>query len=155
MMTVDSLCVKGLIGEKFPARENRALATLLCHMWKVTQKELQLHIRWVREHSGDAGNSIAGELTDLGTRVEAQHRRWKRIQPMGDWEEDVIELKMSSLQREKTPSEQALRIRWTGAVNFPRSDPILQGTDSTFGSRYECNCICGWENGVLQKKNKK
>ena len=31
MITVDSLYVKGLIGEKFAARENRALATLLFH----------------------------------------------------------------------------------------------------------------------------
>ena len=71
MMTVDSLYVQGLIGEKFAARENRALATLLCHMWKVTQKKLQLDIRWVRRHAGDVGNSIAHELADLGTRVEA------------------------------------------------------------------------------------
>ena len=73
MITVDSLYVKGLIDEKFVARENRALATLLCHMWKVTKKKLQLHIRWVRGHTGDVGNSIAG------TRLEAQHRWWKRV----------------------------------------------------------------------------
>ena len=48
VLTVDSLYVKELIGEKFVARENRALATLLYHRWKVTKKKLQLHIRWVR-----------------------------------------------------------------------------------------------------------
>ena len=45
----------------------------LCRMWRVTNKKLQLHIRWVRERAGDVGNSIADELADLGTRVEAQH----------------------------------------------------------------------------------
>ena len=43
---------------------------------------------------------------------------------MGDWEENVFKAKMSSLQREKTPCEQALRIQWTGMVNFPRVDQI-------------------------------
>ena len=38
MTTVDSLYVKGLIDEKFVARESRALAMLLYHMWKVTKK---------------------------------------------------------------------------------------------------------------------
>ena len=35
LFTVDSRHVKGLIDEKFTARENRVLATLLSHMWKV------------------------------------------------------------------------------------------------------------------------
>ena len=39
MITVDLLHVKWLIDEKFVARENRALATLGCHMWKVTEKK--------------------------------------------------------------------------------------------------------------------
>ena len=37
LFTVDSRCVKGLIEEKFTARENEVLATLLGHMWKVTK----------------------------------------------------------------------------------------------------------------------
>ena len=45
---------------------------------------------------------------------------------MGDWEEDVFRAKISSLQTEKTPCEQALRIQRTGMVNFPRVDPMLQ-----------------------------
>ena len=61
-----------------------------------------------------------------GTRLEAQHRWWKRVQPLGDWEEDVFQAKMASLQRETTPCEQAFRIRWTGAVKVPRRDPTLQ-----------------------------
>ena len=96
MVTVDSLYVKGLIDEKFVARENRALAMLL--MWKVTKKKLQLHIRWVRGHTGDVGNSTADELADLGTRLEAQHRWWKRVQPIGEWEEEVFQAKLSSIQ---------------------------------------------------------
>ena len=36
-----------------------------------------------------------------------------------------LQAKISS-QREKTPCEQALRIQWTGMVNFPRVDPTLQ-----------------------------
>ena len=45
LFTVDSRNVKGLIDEKFTARENRVLATLLGHMWKVTKQRLRLHIR--------------------------------------------------------------------------------------------------------------
>ena len=71
----------------------------------MTEKKLQLHTRWVRGHTGDVGNSIADELADLGIRLEAQHRWWQRAQPMGDWEEDVFQAKISSLQREKTPCE--------------------------------------------------
>ena len=93
MITVDSLYVKGLIDEKFVAGENRALATLLCHMWTVTKNKLQLHIRWVRGRTGDVGNSIADEVADVGTRLEAQHGQWKRVQPMGEWEEDVFKSK--------------------------------------------------------------
>ena len=89
MITVDSLYVKGLIGEMFVARENRALAILLCHMWKVTKKKLQLDIRWVR-------GLVTWEIPLL-TSLEAQHRWWKRVQPMGDWEEDGFQAKISSL----------------------------------------------------------
>ena len=74
MKTADSLFGKGLIDEKFVARENRALAILLCHMWKEAKKKLQLHMRRVRGHTGDVGNSIADELAYLGTRLEARHR---------------------------------------------------------------------------------
>ena len=52
MMTVDSLYVKGLIDEKFVAKENRTLATLLYHLWKVTQKKLKLQIRWSHRRRG-------------------------------------------------------------------------------------------------------
>ena len=51
LITVDSLYVKGLIEEKFVARENRVLATLLCHMWKVTKERIRLHIRCIRGHT--------------------------------------------------------------------------------------------------------
>ena len=64
LMTVNSHYVKGLIEEKFTARENRVLATLLGHMWKVTKQRLRLYIRWMRGHSGDVGNGIAGRLAD-------------------------------------------------------------------------------------------
>ena len=39
MATVDSLFVKVPTDEKFVAKENRALAILLCHMWKVINKK--------------------------------------------------------------------------------------------------------------------
>ena len=35
MVTVGSLFVKGLIDQKFMARENKATAMLLCQLWKV------------------------------------------------------------------------------------------------------------------------
>ena len=72
--TVDSLYVKGLIEEKFVARENRVFATLLRHMWKVTWESVRLHIRWIRGHSGDVANSIADRLADAGTRQELRHQ---------------------------------------------------------------------------------
>ena len=40
LVAVDSFFVQGLIDEKFVARENRASATLLSHMWKVTKKKV-------------------------------------------------------------------------------------------------------------------
>ena len=41
MITVDSLCVKGLIDEEFVARENRAIAMRLCHMWKSGEEDIE------------------------------------------------------------------------------------------------------------------
>ena len=38
LSTVDSLYVKGLIDDKFLARENRVFAMLLGHVWKVTER---------------------------------------------------------------------------------------------------------------------
>ena len=119
MITVDPLYVKGLIDEKFVEKENRTLATLL---EKVTQKKLKLQIRWVRGHIRDVGNSIA----DLGTRADSQHRWWKRVQPMDDWEENVFQAKILSPQRERAPCEQARCIQWTGAVDLPRINPMIQ-----------------------------
>ena len=43
MITVDPSYAKGLVDEKFVARDNGALAILFCHMCKVTKKKLQLH----------------------------------------------------------------------------------------------------------------
>ena len=83
LITVDSRHVKGLIDEKFTARENRVLATLLGHMWKVTKQRLRLHIRWIRGHLGDVGNCIADRLADEGSRRELQHRWWRRCPLMG------------------------------------------------------------------------
>ena len=100
MITVDSLYVKGLIDEKFVARENRALAILLCRVWRVTKKKLQLHMRWVRGHTSDLGNSIADELADLGTRLEAQHR-WM-VEASSRW---AIGRKTSSAQRYRVYKE--------------------------------------------------
>ena len=47
VITVDSLYVMGLIDEKFVAKENRDMATLLCFLWKATQT------RWVRGDTCD------------------------------------------------------------------------------------------------------
>ena len=83
MITVDSLFVKGLIDEMFVARgENKAMAMLLCHLWKVVTEKVRLTIRWVRGHSGDVENTITDELADMGMRLEEMHRWWKRVQPM-------------------------------------------------------------------------
>ena len=46
MITVDSLHVKGLVKDKFVARENSVRQ--LRHMWRLTR----LNIRWVRGHTG-------------------------------------------------------------------------------------------------------
>ena len=87
MVTVDSLHVKGLIDQKCMARENKAIALLLCHLWKVVRNKVSINIRWVRGHSGDAGNAIADELADLQT--------------MGDWEESSYQTKLKKSWRKK------------------------------------------------------
>ena len=109
------------------ARENRALAILLCHMWKVTKKKLQLHTRWVRvgtlvtweiplltslriwEHtSGSTSSMVEASSTDErlgGRRLPSK---------------DIVSTKGT------TPCEHALRIQWSGVVHFPRIDPTLQ-----------------------------
>ena len=60
-------------GNKFVARENKVLATLLRHMWRLTKKRLQLHIQWVRGHKGKRYS-----WSDCGTRSEMEHLWWKR-----------------------------------------------------------------------------
>ena len=98
---MDSLYVKGITDEKFVARENRALATLLCHTWKVTQKKLQLDIRWIRRHTGDVEIPLLMSW-QMWVRVRrhsidggSEFRRWvtgrKTFQ------------KQRCLQRERTP----------------------------------------------------
>ena len=99
MMTVDSLHVKELMNDKFLERENRALATLLCHMCKVTKKTLHLHIRRVRGHPGDVGNSIADELADLGA---VSIDGGSEFSPMGDWEEDSFQHRCRAYKEKNT-----------------------------------------------------
>ena len=122
LITVDSLHVKGLIDEKFIARETRVLATMLCHMWKVTKQRIRLHTRWIRGHSGDVGNGIADRLADAGTRQESQHRWWRRCPLLGGWDEEGFIKKVVSIQRETTVCQQDLETRWTGPTDFPRTD---------------------------------
>ena len=101
MVTVDSLYVKGLIEQQFTARENKAVVMLLCHLWKVVKNQESINIRWVRGHTGDAGNTVADALADLGTRQDGKHRWWKRMQPMSDWEEASFQTKLKKLEEEK------------------------------------------------------
>ena len=101
MITVDSLYVKELIVEKFVARENNSIAMLLSHLCKVVRNKVSLNIRWGRGHSGNAGTTIADELADLGTRLDENHRWWKRAQPMGDWDESTFQAKLKKLEKEK------------------------------------------------------
>ena len=96
LITVDSLYVKGLSDEKFMARENKAIAMLLCHMWKVVRGNVSLVIRWVRRHTGDVENTIADELAEMGTRLEEMNRWWKRIQPMGNLDEFTFRKKLEN-----------------------------------------------------------
>ena len=114
--------VKGLVDQRFTARENKAIAMLLCHLWKVVKNKVNINIRWVRGHSGDAGNTIADEFADLGTRLDKNHRWWKRKQPIGDWEESSFQLKLKKLE-EEVQNTKALWVQWDGEVYFPRGDP--------------------------------
>ena len=107
LFTVDSLYVKGLIEDKFVARENRVLATLLRHMRGVTKKRSQLHIRWLRGRTGDMGNSIADSLADTGTLTELQYRWWRRWPPNGGWEEESLRTK----SRKHSEGDNTLRRR--------------------------------------------
>ena len=92
MVTVDSSYVKGVIDEKFVARENRALAILLCHMWNVTKKKLQLHDGY--------GDTLVMLETPLLTSLRIWEHVWKHRSTveasytMGDWEEDGFQAKM-------------------------------------------------------------
>ena len=119
LFTVDSRYVKELIDEKFTARENRVLATLLGHMWKVTKQRLRLHIRWVRGHSGDVGNGIADRLADEGTRRELEHRWWRRCPLSGGWDQEGFIEKVVSIHSETTVCGDALETRWSGPTDFP------------------------------------
>ena len=96
LITVDSLYVKGLIEEKFFARESRVLARLLRPMWKVTKERIRLHIRWIRGHSGDVENSIADRLAGAGARQELQHRWWRRTPLSGGWDEEGFSKKVEN-----------------------------------------------------------
>ena len=102
LFTVDLRYVKGLNDEKFIARENRVLATLLCRMGKVTKQRIRLHIRWMRRHSGDVTSGVADRLTDADTRQESQHRWWRRCPLPGGWDEEGFIKKVVSVQRETT-----------------------------------------------------
>ena len=99
-----------LIEEKFVAKENRVLATLLRHMWIVTKERIRLHIRWIRGHTGDVGNSIADRLADAGTRQELQHQWWRRTPLNGGWDQEGFIENSASIQRETTACQEALRI---------------------------------------------
>ena len=93
-------------------------------MWKLTKERRRLHIRWIRGHSGDVGNSIADRLSDAGTRQERQHRWWRRTPLSGGWDEEGFIKKVVSVQRERetTVCQEALETRWTGPTHFPRTD---------------------------------
>ena len=90
------------------------------------------------------GNTIADELADLGTRLEALHRWWKRVQPMGQ--------KCRFYKERETPCEQALRIPVNRRSEFSKKLSDSAGTDSTFASSYECNCTLGSEMGFCKHK---
>ena len=73
-------------------------------------REIPLLMSWqtwvrVRKHSIDGGSELSRWVTGRNTRLKQRCRVFKE---------------------KKTPCEQAHRTRWTGAVNFPRSDPTLQ-----------------------------
>ena len=78
LFTVDSLYVKGLIDDKFIAREKRVSA---CHVAgphvESDKKRLRLHIHWIRGHSGDVE---IWHCRSPGRRgyTELQHRWWRR-----------------------------------------------------------------------------
>ena len=148
MITVDSLYVKGLIDEKFVARENKAIAMLLYRLWKVVREKVRLTIRWVRGHSGDVGNTIADELADKGTRLEEKHRWWKRIQQMGNWDEFIFREKLKKLEKGKTLSEKARRIQWKGDLNFLRGDLPLLDTVTKAISGTHAACMWCKSNGT-------
>ena len=111
MVTVDSLYVKGLIDQKFTARENKAIAMLLYHLLKVVKNKVNQETLL-----------LMNELPDLGTRLDKNPRWWKRKHPMGDWEESSFQVKLKKL-KEKVQNAKALWVQWDGEVNFPRSDP--------------------------------
>ena len=121
ILTVDLSYVKVLIDEKFVARENRALAILLCHMWRVTKKTLQLHMRWLR----------GGTLVTWVILVLMSSQTWEHVWKHSiDGEESPADGRLGGRRlpckdiestRRKTPCERALRTQWTRHSEFPKS----------------------------------
>ena len=55
-------------------RENKTIALLLCHLWKMVKDKMSINIRWVRGHSGDAAsaedkNSSVGKIDEDGKKL--------------------------------------------------------------------------------------
>ena len=95
MVTVDSSYVNGLIDGKLVARENKALANFLCHMWKVNFT-----------YDGYRDTLVMWE-TPLLTSLRIWEHIWKHSidggREFNRWaigKEDGFQAKTSSLQRE-------------------------------------------------------
>ena len=66
------------------------------------EKRLQLHVRWVRRHTGDVENTIADRLADCGTLPELQHLLWRRAPLHGGRKEEEFVVQIVGIQMEPT-----------------------------------------------------
>ena len=90
ILHTDSRYVMGIVLGKFRARENIHLATLLRHLWRRASRIFNLHIVWVKGHSGDVGNDLADECARFGGDAGKQAEWWDRPFVLSDWGSDIF-----------------------------------------------------------------